>query len=163
QAGAVQHRYTLVSEHSALNRSFRVWGNSTDCSAGSVGSMCNVGRSGWISQAGTCACILALAVWSCSLEQPVKSADPPAAPATVTNPAAEAASQAEMKKYSETLTGADVSFEMIPIPGGEFVMGSPDGEADRGDDEAPQHKVTIAPFWMGKCEVTWDEYDIFSY
>ena len=68
-----------------------------------------------------------------------------------------------MKKYTERSSGTDVAFDMVPIPGGEFLMGSPDGEAGRGEDEAPQHKVKIAPFWMGKCEVTWDEYDIFSY
>src|SRR4029077_9385731 len=32
-------------------------------------------------------------------------------------------------------------------------------EPGRGDDEGSQHPVTIRPFWMGKTEVTWDEYD----
>jgi formylglycine-generating enzyme required for sulfatase activity len=50
---------------------------------------------------------------------------------------------------------------MVPIPGGEFLMGSPDSEAGRNDDEGPQHKIRIEPFWMGRCEVTWDEYDIW--
>ncbi|MGQ0633479.1 MAG: formylglycine-generating enzyme family protein [Planctomycetaceae bacterium] len=68
-----------------------------------------------------------------------------------------------MKRYVEALAGTDVKFEMIPIAGGEFVMGSPESEPGRKPDEGPQHKVKIAPFWMGKCEVTWDEYDIFSY
>src|SRR5262249_26227630 len=52
-----------------------------------------------------------------------------------------------------------VKFEMIPIPGGTYLMGSPANEPGRKDDEGPQHPVTIQPFWMGKCEVTWDEYD----
>jgi formylglycine-generating enzyme required for sulfatase activity len=52
---------------------------------------------------------------------------------------------------------------MVPIPSGQFVMGSPDGEAGHKPDEGPQHKVTIEPFWMGKCEVTWNEYDLFMY
>ncbi len=51
-----------------------------------------------------------------------------------------------------------VSFEMIPIPGGKFKLGSPDSEKDRKDDEGPQVEVEIAPFWLGKCEVTWAEY-----
>jgi len=94
----------------------------------------------------------------------LESADAPTAvPAAVPNPAAEAKTQADMKKYTEALAGTDVSFDMVPIPGGEYLMGSPEGEAGRGDDEGPQHKVKISPFWMGKCEVTWDEYDIFSY
>jgi formylglycine-generating enzyme required for sulfatase activity len=42
-------------------------------------------------------------------------------------------------------------------------MGSPANELGRRGDESPQHKMKIAPFWMGKCEVTWDEYDVFSF
>jgi len=42
-------------------------------------------------------------------------------------------------------------------------MGSPESEAGRNEDEGPQHKVKIEPFWMGKHEVTWDEYDIWSF
>jgi formylglycine-generating enzyme required for sulfatase activity len=52
---------------------------------------------------------------------------------------------------------------MLPIPGGTFTQGSPASEEKRGDDEGPQHKVEIAPFWMGKYEVTWDEYDQFAF
>ncbi len=42
-------------------------------------------------------------------------------------------------------------------------MGSPDSEKGHKPDEGPQHQVRIEPFWMGKCEVTWDEYDIWSF
>lgn len=73
------------------------------------------------------------------------------------------ASAADMKTYSETIPGTDIKFDMVPIPGGEFIMGSPTTEADRKEDEGPQHPVKIAPFWMGKCEVTWDEYDQFGF
>ena len=45
---------------------------------------------------------------------------------------------------------SDVSFDMVPIPGGTYLMGSPSGEKGRKDDEGPQHPVTIKPFWMGK-------------
>jgi formylglycine-generating enzyme required for sulfatase activity len=68
-----------------------------------------------------------------------------------------------MKPYSETIPGTDLKFEMLPIPGGTFTMGSPATEAKRGDDEGPQFKVELAPFWMGKFEVTWDEYDQFAF
>jgi formylglycine-generating enzyme required for sulfatase activity len=51
----------------------------------------------------------------------------------------------------------------VPIPGGEFLMGSPAREASRNADEGPQHKVKIEPFWMEKCEVTWNEYELFMY
>lgn len=72
-------------------------------------------------------------------------------------------SAADMKPYTNTIPGSEVSFEMVPIPGGEFVMGSPDGEKDRKPDEGPQHKVKISPFWIGKYEVTWDEFLLFVY
>jgi len=75
---------------------------------------------------------------------------------------AEAKDQAGMKPYSEVIAGADITFDMVPIPAGKFVMGSPAGEKDRADDEGPQVEVAIEPFWMGKCEVTWDEYDAWA-
>ncbi len=65
------------------------------------------------------------------------------------------------KGYSETIPGSKISFEMIPIPGGTFLMGSPPTEAGRQTNEGPQHLVQLKPFWMGKCEVTWDEFDQF--
>jgi formylglycine-generating enzyme required for sulfatase activity len=69
----------------------------------------------------------------------------------------------QMKPYTNTIPGTRVTFAMVPIPGGEFVMGSPQGEASRKPDEGPQHKVKIPPFWMGKYEVTWNEYELFMY
>ena len=72
-------------------------------------------------------------------------------------------SAAEMKAYSDSISGSEVKFEMLPIPGGEFLMGSPAGEAKRKEDEGPQRKVKIEPFWMGKTEVTWNEYELFQF
>ena len=66
-----------------------------------------------------------------------------------------------MVPYTETIPGTDVTFEMIPVPGGEFLLGSPEAEADRSDDEGPQVRVRVAPFWIGKCEVTWAEYQAY--
>ena len=73
------------------------------------------------------------------------------------------ANQADMKLYTNTIPGTRVNYVMVPIPGGEFTMGSPDSEPDRKPDEGPQHKVKIEPFWMGQCEVTWNEYELFMY
>jgi formylglycine-generating enzyme required for sulfatase activity len=53
--------------------------------------------------------------------------------------------------YSESLSGG-VRLEMIGIPAGSFCMGSPAGKGE--DYEHPQHKVTVAAFYMGKYEVT---------
>jgi formylglycine-generating enzyme required for sulfatase activity len=77
--------------------------------------------------------------------------------------AAAGTTEAEMKPYTQVISGTDVAFDMVPIRGGTYLMGSPSSEANRKADEGPQHKVTIEPFWMGKHEVTWDEYDIWSF
>jgi formylglycine-generating enzyme required for sulfatase activity len=45
--------------------------------------------------------------------------------------------------------------DLVPIPAGEFLMGSPKGDEDAFDDETPQHKVRITkPFYLGKTKVT---------
>jgi formylglycine-generating enzyme required for sulfatase activity len=62
--------------------------------------------------------------------------------------------------YTEKIPGTKVSFEMVGIPGGTFTMGSPKDEKGRANDEGPPQRVTIRPFWMGHCEVTWDEFDL---
>ncbi|MBI3413760.1 MAG: SUMF1/EgtB/PvdO family nonheme iron enzyme [Verrucomicrobia bacterium] len=71
--------------------------------------------------------------------------------------------EAEMKKFTDSIPGTGVKFDLLPIPSGEFLMGSPANEPGRGADEGPQHKVRIEPFWMGKCEVTWNEYQLFMF
>ena len=59
-------------------------------------------------------------------------------PKPVPNKGAEAKTEATMKPYTEKLVNTDVSFEMAPVPGGAFKMGSPAGEKDRKPDEGPQ-------------------------
>ena len=72
-------------------------------------------------------------------------------------------SAADMKAYTNTVVGTDVSYSLVPIPAGEFVMGSSMGEKGREANEGPQHKVKISPFWMGQFEVTWNEFELFMY
>jgi formylglycine-generating enzyme required for sulfatase activity len=78
-------------------------------------------------------------------------------------PDALAQTAADMKPYTESFKAEDksVQFEMVPIPAGAVMMGSPDDEEDREDDEGPQAEIKIEPFWMAKFEVTWDMYDRF--
>ena len=63
-----------------------------------------------------------------------------------------------MVPYTATISGTEATYTMLPIPGGEFQIGSPDGEAKRSKDEGPQRTIKIEPFWMGRTEVTWSEY-----
>ena len=87
-------------------------------------------------------------------------------PEPVGVPESKAEQEADMKPYTEkipsSVPGTDVTFEMVPIRGGKFMMGSPADEKERNDDEGPQHEVAIEPFWMGKCEVTWAEYELWG-
>ena len=69
--------------------------------------------------------------------------------------------QGWMVAYEMAIPGTEVKFRMVPVPGGEYVMGSPTTEPHRKDDEGPQRKVVVAPFWMAECEVTWAEFRQF--
>ncbi|MEZ6093193.1 MAG: formylglycine-generating enzyme family protein [Pirellulaceae bacterium] len=67
-----------------------------------------------------------------------------------------------MIPYTVTIPGSKVSFEMIPIPGGSFLMGSSEDVDDAHRvDEGPQVLVTMKPYWIGKHEVTWGEYYLY--
>ncbi len=78
-------------------------------------------------------------------------------------PNSEAKTEAEMKPYTELIEHTDAKIEMVPIKGGEFIMGSPKTEEGRNDDEGPQHKVKIAPFWMGKYELRWNAFEVWMF
>lgn len=69
--------------------------------------------------------------------------------------------EGDMKDYTSEIPKTGVKFDMVAIKGGEFLMGSPAEEANRFEDEGPQHPVKVSPFWMGKFEVTWDMYEPF--
>ncbi|MEO2027717.1 MAG: formylglycine-generating enzyme family protein [Fuerstiella sp.] len=77
-------------------------------------------------------------------------------------PDAAAATESQMKPYAEVIDHTDVVIDMLPIRGGKFVMGSTESEQDRNEDEGPQHEVEVAAFWMGKYEITWNQYEIWG-
>ncbi|MDQ3394486.1 MAG: formylglycine-generating enzyme family protein, partial [Bacteroidota bacterium] len=62
-----------------------------------------------------------------------------------------------------SIFGTSITFEMVPIPEGSFSMGSQNSEVGRKDDEGPVSTIKVDAFWMGKHEVTWDEYELFVY
>ena len=63
--------------------------------------------------------------------------------------------------YTEYIPGTGVKFDMVAINGGSFMIGSPGNEKFRKPDEGPRKEVNINPFFIGKIEVTWDEYIAF--
>lgn len=63
--------------------------------------------------------------------------------------------------YEEAIPGTELSFQMVPIPGGTVRLGSPADEVGRDDVEGPQVEVTLPPFWMASHELTWAEYKAF--
>ena len=58
--------------------------------------------------------------------------------------------------------GYGVGLSMVSIPGGAFVMGAPQTEAESTDDERPQHLVRVSPFFMGKYPVTQEQWFMVS-
>lgn len=57
------------------------------------------------------------------------------------------------KYFTEDLVHG-ISLTMVKIPGGEFLMGSPEKEEEKFSDESPQHRVSIDSFFMGKYPIT---------
>jgi formylglycine-generating enzyme required for sulfatase activity len=52
-------------------------------------------------------------------------------------------------------------YELVRIPAGSFMMGSPPSEERRYEDEGPVHEVRVAEFYMGRYPVTNEEYGHF--
>ncbi len=63
-------------------------------------------------------------------------------------------SRRHQAQYFVEELGNGVSLEMVAIPGGSFLMGSPETEQQHDESESPHHRVTVAPFYMGKYPVT---------
>lgn len=53
-----------------------------------------------------------------------------------------------------TFTVNGVSFDMVEVRGGTFMMGATSEQHDADNDEKPVHQVTVSSFYMGKTEVT---------
>jgi len=96
-----------------------------------------------------CAVVLLIAPCAFSIgAQAKKTASAKPKPAVVKAPQAP-----QLKPYTETIQGTLVKFDMVPVPGGTYTVVDPDTGKSR--------KVTIKPFYIGKTEVTWDEYDVY--
>ena len=79
-------------------------------------------------------------------------------PESGTTPAQQTKTPAAEKQIAFDL-GNGLNLEMVLIPAGEFMMGSPDTDKDALDNEKPAHKVKIiTPFYLGKYEVTQEQW-----
>lgn len=65
--------------------------------------------------------------------------------------------QQQAQRYIERL-GNSVFLTLVAIPGGSFVMGSPEDEQGRYDREGPQHHVQVPAFFMGRYPVTQEQW-----
>jgi formylglycine-generating enzyme required for sulfatase activity len=69
------------------------------------------------------------------------------------------AEKSEFASYSAKVPQTSAPYDMVAIKGGEFRMGSPEEEENRADNEGPQAQVQVDSFWLGKYEVTWNEFE----
>ncbi|MBX3421790.1 MAG: SUMF1/EgtB/PvdO family nonheme iron enzyme [Pirellulaceae bacterium] len=61
----------------------------------------------------------------------------------------------EPQSQSPTLTSRSTGMQLVLIPAGTFLMGSPDSDSEANGDEKPQHRVTLSrSYYMGETEVT---------
>ena len=60
----------------------------------------------------------------------------------------------------KNFTSPSTGMELVLIPAGKFMMGSPSGDQERYDDEGPVHEVIIKnPFYVGKYPVTQKQWE----
>ncbi len=62
--------------------------------------------------------------------------------------------QVDIGAYTEQIPGSDFGIEMVPVPGGSFLLRNEEGTSDPVTFE-------VSPFWMGKYEITWDLYELY--
>lgn len=55
---------------------------------------------------------------------------------------------------TEEFTVNGVSFKMVHVEGGSFMMGANEGVLEATDDEKPTHEVSLSDYWMGETQVT---------
>ncbi|WP_299402150.1 formylglycine-generating enzyme family protein [Acaryochloris sp. IP29b_bin.148] len=69
--------------------------------------------------------------------------------------------KATTKLYTESLSDG-IEVELVLIPAGTFIMGSPASELQRKESEGPQHPVEISKFYMGRFPVTQEQWRAVS-
>lgn len=62
------------------------------------------------------------------------------------------------ESFTETVPGTNAAIRMVAVPGGEFLLGSPQKEPRRHADEGPQKRIRISRFFIGETEITWQQF-----
>lgn len=76
------------------------------------------------------------------------------AAAVVPAPPTPAASPTPVLRLGSTWTSPVDGMVQVYVPAGEFTMGSADNDSGAGNDEKPQHRVTLDAYWIDRTEVT---------
>ena len=97
-------------------------------------------------------------VWAHALGIAVSVARPTMPVSVVAQPAAAPNAAPRGRRFRD----CEACPEMVVIPSGSFLMGNPDNEAERGNDEGPQRRVRVSSFAMGRTAVAFAEYDRFA-
>jgi formylglycine-generating enzyme required for sulfatase activity len=93
-----------------------------------------------------------------ALSSPQVTVPEPAEAASSSTPSSMTRATAN-SRAGETFRDCSDCPQMVSIPAGSFMMGSPASETGRFDNEGPQRRVSVPAFAAGKLEVTWNEYD----
>jgi len=70
--------------------------------------------------------------------------------------------QRQQAQYFTQDLGKGIGIDMILIPGGTFLMGSPETELEREDSESPQHPVTVPSFFIGRYPITQSQWSAIA-
>lgn len=74
---------------------------------------------------------------------------------------AQAIKAQQFSNYKQKVDGEHFLIDMVAVKGGTFTMGAASDNYERDGDEKPAHEVQVDDFWMGKYEITWEQYDAF--
>jgi formylglycine-generating enzyme required for sulfatase activity len=66
---------------------------------------------------------------------------------------------AKAQTYEQEIPDTDISFKMIAIPAGKFMIGSTNPMSN--NDELPQKEIELSGFWIAEHEVTFAEWDLY--
>ena len=77
---------------------------------------------------------------------------------------ASAGAKQPASRYTEAINtrkGKTLSFDMVLIPGGDFLMGSPTDEEGRKAHEGPQYRVELDPYYLCTKEATMELFLVY--